>query len=237
MPSLKVKNIRAEVEGIPVLNGISLEVKSDETVALIGRNGAGKTTTFRVILGLQPPTAGGIYINGKNITPIPTNKRHSYGLSLAPQDMGLFKHMSVEENLQVAAWGCDIPEDKYTEITEHIFTIFPEMKEFIGRPAGQLSGGQQRMVAIARALITDPKILLLDEPFEGLAPNIRNELKEGIKNITYSDLSIFIGESNIKQTKDIADRLYLIERGEIISEIKQPSNLENDDKVQQIFGV
>lgn len=235
-PLLELENVSAELGNVPVLRDLSIALDSGETVGLLGRNGAGKTTTFRTIMGLVPVLTGQVRVDSENITAASAEQRTAYGLSLAPEDRRLFTNLSVRENLQMAAWGRDesVDDDTVDDVVDLATTVFPEMDAFITRPAGQLSGGQQKMVAISRALAADPDVLLLDEPFEGLAPATRDNLIAGIDRIQDLGIAILVAESNVRYASQVGDRFYVIERGEIETEITD-EDPQTNETVKRIF--
>lgn len=235
-PVLELDDVTVELGNVPVLRDISFTVETGETTALIGRNGAGKTTTLSSVMGLVDVKSGTISVNGKDITNGPVHEKVNHGLSLAPEDRRLFTKLSVRKNIQLAAWGNprDVSDDEFEEIIERVTRVFPEMSEFMDRPAGNLSGGQQKMVTIGRAIASDPELLLLDEPFEGLAPSVRERLINGINRIKEMDVTILIAESNVRYTSQTANHFYVIERGEIVEEITDEDPQENP-KVKRIF--
>jgi branched-chain amino acid transport system ATP-binding protein len=226
-----------EINNAVVLDAVSLEIRSGETVALVGRNGAGKTTTFRTIMGQTSLREGTVHLGGEDVTELPSRERARRGISLAPEDRRLFTTLTVADNLRMATWGTEgVSEAEFDERLDRLLEIFPEMEEFLDRPAGQLSGGQQKMVTVGRALASDPKLVLIDEPFEGLAPSVRQRFREGIERIERLDLSIVIAESNVRHAGEVADRAYVIERGEIVAEIETVDTpLEENPEVRRIF--
>lgn len=235
---LELDNVEVSIDTVSVLQGVSLSVDAGEAVAVIGRNGAGKTTTFRSIMGLVPVSAGRIQVNGEDITAAPPQSRPRYGIAFAPDDRRLFTDLTVDDNLRMAMWGSpkESTESQYNEILEDILGIFPEIEEFLDRPAGQLSGGQQKMVAVSRALAADPDLILLDEPFEGLAPSVRSRFSDGITDIQGLGVSILLAESNVRHAQTSANRFYVLDRGEIISEIHGSQGLTSEDSIKRVFG-
>ncbi|MEM4781466.1 MAG: ABC transporter ATP-binding protein [Halalkalicoccus sp.] len=234
----EMTGVTVRIDNAVVLDGVSLRVGSGETVALVGRNGAGKTTTFRTIMGQTSLESGRIRIAGDEITNLPSRERARRGVSLAPEDRRLFTTLTVEDNLRMATWGFgDVSESEFEDRLDRILGIFPEMEEFLDRPAGQLSGGQQKMVTVGRALASDPDLVLIDEPFEGLAPAVRQRFREGIERIETLDTSIVIAESNVRHAGEVADRAYVIERGAIVAEtdIGPELPLERNREVRRIF--
>jgi len=197
-----------------ILRGISLAVDSDEVVCLVGRNGAGRTTIIKSILGLLPVRSGSIRFRNADITRLPPHKRAKCGIGYAPEDTGIFPELTVAENLMISRWLSETAQGDDTET--RVFTVFPEVKLLRPRQGLNLSGGQKKMVAIARALALAPYLLILDEAFEGLAPAVVKRFRDAVTMIKGMGISILIAESNLASAAAIADRLYIVERGEII---------------------
>jgi branched-chain amino acid transport system ATP-binding protein len=218
---LDVDRIETYRGRVQVLRGVSLRVAGGESVALVGRNGAGKTTTIETIMGLLPARAGAISFNGNVITGLPAYRRALLGIGYAPEDAGIFPDLSVAENFHICEWltrptrGSERGAGR-DDVEERIFAIFPEVKAFMDRRGLHLSGGQKKMVAVARAMALSPSILLLDEPFEGLAPVVVTRFIDAVNKIKAMGISLLIAESNLMAANRIADRLYAIDRGEII---------------------
>lgn|SRR5512134_2351937 len=220
---LEVERIDTWRGPVQVLRGVSLTVADAEAVVLVGRNGAGKTTTIETIMGLLPARAGAVSFRGQPITRLPAFQRARLGIGYAPEDAGMFPDLSVAENFQICEWlGAGARSGNGgiagTEIEERIFAVFPEVKALMRRTGLHLSGGQKKMVAVARAMALAPSILLLDEPFEGLAPVVVTRFIDAVKKIKSMGISLLIAESNLMTATRIADRLYAIDRGEIIFE-------------------
>ena len=218
-----------------VLRDIGLKVGDAETVCLVGRNGAGKTTTIDRIMGLLPIRSGTVTFNGRDITRQPAHERALGGIGYSPEDAGIFPDLTVAENFQISqslAKGARKGEG----IDPRVFELFPEVRDFTGRRGLFLSGGQKKMVAIARALTLGPSILLLDEPFEGLAPVIVSRFIEAAKHIKAMGVSLLIAESNLMTASRVADRLYAIDRGEIIFEGPPARAFENQEVMKTIRG-
>jgi len=206
---LEVDSIHTYYGQSHILQGLSLEIGSGEVVALLGRNGAGKTTTIRSIMGLTPPRRGHVILNGQDITGLPANEIAERGIAIVPESRRLFTELSVEENLRIfeqegAEWD-----------VERVYDIFPRLEERASNRGDRLSGGEQQMCAIARALVTNPDVLLLDEPSEGLAPIIVDDLLDLVKQITESGISVLLAEQNFEFTASLADRNYLLNKGMI----------------------
>jgi len=236
-----------ELEGIntyrgpaQILRSLSLRVADGESVCLVGRNGAGKTTTIESIMGLLPVRAGTITFQGRPITRLPAHERARQGIGYAPEDAGIFPDLSVEENFQISTWlarpRANAASAGGAEAYAKIFELFPEVRTFMSRRGQHLSGGQKKMVAISRALALGPTILLLDEPFEGLAPVVVSRFVDAVKQIKAMGISLLIAESNLMTASRVADRLYAIDRGEIIFEGEPKRAFENPDVMKTIRG-
>jgi branched-chain amino acid transport system ATP-binding protein len=213
-PVLEVEGIHTFYGAIQALKGISLEVREGEIVTLIGSNGAGKTTTLRSINGLNHPRRGKIVFQGKNITRTPAHEVVKRGISQSPEGRKLFPRMSVVENLELGAFQrVDRAETK--EDMDRVFSLFPRLAERKSQKAGTLSGGEQQMLAIGRALMARPKLLLLDEPSMGLAPILVEKIFEIVKEINEQGTPILLVEQNALMALDTADRGYVLETGRV----------------------
>ena len=212
---LSVKDIDVYYGAIHALKGVSLEVKKGEIVTLVGANGAGKSTTLRAISGLVPAKKGCITLEGNDITKMPPQKIVKAGISHAPEGRRAFARMTVLENLQLGAY---LRKDKsdIRESLEHVYERFPRLKERSSQKAGTLSGGEQQMLAIGRALMSKPKLLLLDEPSMGLAPILVKEIFEIIKEINKSGTTVLLVEQNAAMAFAVADKAYVLETGRIV---------------------
>ncbi len=194
-----------------VLFGVSIEVKRGECVCLLGRNGVGKTTTMRSIIGLTPPTRGRVVWKGRDVTGRAPYQIARAGIGFIPEDRRIFAELTVWENLDVATRGSR--DGGWT--IERVFDLFPKLRELVGRQGGFLSGGEQQMLTIARTLMGNPELLLLDEPSEGLAPLVVLHLKEQIARLKQDGLTILLAEQNVDFSLDLADRVYVLEKGHI----------------------
>lgn len=194
-----------------VLFGVSIEVKRGECVCLLGRNGVGKTTTMRSIIGLTPPTRGRVVWKGRDVTGRAPYQIARAGIGFIPEDRRVFAELTVWENLDVATRGSR--DGGWT--VERVFDLFPKLRELVGRQGGFLSGGEQQMLTIARTLMGNPELLLLDEPSEGLAPLVVLHLKEQIARLKRDGLTILLAEQNVDFSLDLADRVYVLEKGHI----------------------
>jgi branched-chain amino acid transport system ATP-binding protein len=224
---------------VHVLHGVSLRVAAGEAVCLVGRNGAGKTTTIETIMGLLPARSGAIRFSGPEITSLPTHKRARMGIGYAPEDAGVFPELTVAENFQISemlAGQARTRGEAREAVEARVFELFPEVRAFMSRRGLNLSGGQKKMVAIARALTLVPSILLLDEPFEGLAPVVVNRFIEAVRKIKSMGVSLLIAESNLATATRIADRLYAIDRGEIIFEGDPKAALASAEIMKTLRG-
>ena len=212
---LAIRGLAVDIEGSRVLRGVSLDVREGELVCLVGRNGAGKTTTFRTIMGYRRPAAGSIAFGEKSLLGLRPYQIARMGVGYAPEESEVFGELTVAENIAMPTWTC--PSDRSAdERIAAAYTVFPKLERYAERGGQALSGGERKMVSIARALALGPKLLLLDEPTEGLSPAIVPSIVEGLADIRAFGHAVFIAESNIHHVPDFTDRLYVIERGEII---------------------
>ena len=233
MTLLKLTNLHVGYGGIKAVKGIDLEVNAGELVTLIGANGAGKTTTLKAIVGLLRPTAGSIEYSGESIAGIASHKIATRGLALVPEGRGVFANLTIEENLRMGAYA----RNDHTAIAadlEHKFTLFPRLKERAKQTAGTLSGGEQQMLAISRALMARPKLLLLDEPSMGLAPIMVQKIFEVIRDVAKSGMTILLVEQNAKLALQISQRGYVMDGGLITLAGPSPELLQNP-KVREAY--
>jgi len=238
---LKVESIHTFRGTAHVLQGISLTVNAGEAVCLVGRNGAGKTTTIESIMALLPIRSGKITLADREITRLPPHERARLGIGYAPEDAGIFPDLTVAENFLISGWlstaaGRPGMSSSDSEMQDRLLAVFPEVRTFMQRRGLNLSGGQKKMVAIARAMALSPSILLLDEPFEGLAPVVVSRFIEAVKKIKAMGISLLIAASNLTTASRIADRLYAIDRGEIIFEGDPRSASANEDVMKTLRG-
>ena len=212
---LDLSNLKVDIEGSHILNGISLSVAAGELVCLVGRNGAGKTTTFRSIMGYRRARSGSISFEGADLTKLPTWQIAQRGIGFSPEESEVYTDLTVAENLELSTWTR--PSGRAASVRiEEAYTVFPKLRQYLARGGGQLSGGERKMVSIARALTLDPKLLLLDEPFEGLSPAIIPLIAEGVASIRAMGKGVLIAESNVHHIPDYVDRIYVLERGEVM---------------------
>ncbi len=232
MALLEVRDIRTRYGAIEALKGISLTVDEGEVVTLIGSNGAGKTTTLRSISGLTPANAGTITFGGKEITHVPAHEIVSHGIALAPEGRHCFPRMTVRENLELGAHrrrGPEIAQD-----FDRVYELFPLLKERDRQKAGTMSGGEQQMLAIGRALMARPKLLMLDEPSLGIAPNLVQRIYQTIGEIHDSGVAILLVEQNANYALDAASRGYVLETGRVAL-ANDSASLRNDPEVQNAY--
>jgi branched-chain amino acid transport system ATP-binding protein len=231
---LEVRDLDVFIQASHILRRVSLEVGEREVVCLVGRNGAGKTTTLRAIMGFLRPHAGSIVFRGAAIQGRRTFEIALLGLGFAPEDSAIFPGLTVAENIEIATW-MRTDGRPAAERIERAYQVFPVLRHYMARKGPQMSGGERKMLSIARALALDPEMLLLDEPFEGLSPAIIPAVSEGIAEITKLGHSILMAESNIHHVPEFATRLYVIERGEIIF-AGRPEAVHADPAVLRVIG-
>lgn len=213
---LQVDNICVAYGQSQVVHGISFEVKPKEIVAIMGRNGMGKTTLFKSLIGIQPSRSGSVHLGERDITSLPSHRRVQEGLAFVPQGRMIFPTLSVMDNIRTGL------RSARERIPEEIFALFPVLFDMRKRMGGNLSGGQQQQLAIARALVTNPKVLLLDEPTEGIQPSIIKDLAKVLREIrAMRDLSIVVSEQVLSFALDVADRLLVVERGAVIDQVNR----------------
>jgi branched-chain amino acid transport system ATP-binding protein len=234
---LEVKSIHTYRGPAHVLNGVSLRVDKREAVCLVGRNGAGKTTTMDSIMGFLPLQAGKIVFENEDLTKLAPHERAKRGIGYSPEDCGVFPELSVDDNLMISRWlGDEVSRRRggveRADPQAQAFGIFPEVQTLLQRQGMHLSGGQRKMVAIARAMMLSPSLLLLDEAFEGLAPVVVNRFAEAVMKIKAMGVSILMAESHLAAASRIGDRLYVIDRGEIIFH-GSPKDARSDERVMK----
>ncbi|MGZ3775545.1 MAG: ABC transporter ATP-binding protein [Pseudobdellovibrionaceae bacterium] len=235
-PLLKVENLQVYYGSIQALKGVDFTVNAGEVVSLIGSNGAGKTTTLRAISGLVPVTQGTITFNNENLGNVPIFKRVSLGIAQSPEGRGVFPQMSVYENLEMGAYSRSDKAQIKTDL-EMCFELFPRLKDRIWQMAGTMSGGEQQMLAICRALMCKPKLLLLDEPSLGLAPIIVAQIFEIVKKLNKEGMTILLVEQNARTALKISHRAYVLETGKIVMQDSAQNLLANDEVRKAYLGV
>jgi len=230
---LEVDKINVFYGEVQALWDVSLRVDKNEIVALIGSNGAGKTTTLKAVMGLLPIRSGKIRFLERSIENIPTHKRVEMGITMVPEGRRLFPYMTVYENLRMGAYTRKASE-KFKETLEWVYGLFPVLKEFRNRIASTLSGGEQQMLAIARALMSRPKLLLMDEPSLGLAPAVVTKLFEKIKELRETGVTILLVEQNVRAALEISDRAYVLETGRIVLS-GDSKELLRDERIKKAY--
>ncbi|MEW9050600.1 MAG: ABC transporter ATP-binding protein [Neobacillus sp.] len=231
---LKIENLQVHYDKVQVIHDVSLEVNEGEIVTLIGSNGAGKTTLLRTISGIKKASGGSISFLGEPVHRLPSHKIVDLGIGHVPEGRHVFSDMSVYENLQMGAFRRKDSQGEIKKDLEHIFDLFPRLKERSQQLAGTLSGGEQQMVAIGRAIMAKPKLYLFDEPSLGIAPLIVAEIFRMIKRMNEEGSTILLVEQNANAALKISDRAYILETGKVSLEGKS-SELLNDDRVRKIY--
>ncbi|MGA8293928.1 MAG: ATP-binding cassette domain-containing protein [Rhodoplanes sp.] len=213
--TLDIRGLNVDIAGSPVLNDVALSIAQSAFVGLIGRNGAGKTTLMRAIMGLLAVRAGTMTFVDQDLRSVAPQRRAGLGIGYMPEDRRLVPELTVEENVLLPAWANKEPAIK--DRLDFVYTILPEVREFAARRASQLSGGQQKLVALARALTCGRRLLLCDEPFEGVAPALARRIVEAIAALRATGVSVLLSESDYVHSADLIDTLYVIERGVVTS--------------------
>jgi branched-chain amino acid transport system ATP-binding protein len=233
---LTVENVNVFYGAIQALNGVSITVNQGEVVTMIGANGAGKSTTIRSISGLVRPRAGKILFEGEDITRVPPHKLVSRGICQSPEGRRVFADMTVRENLELGAYVHRGRTSQVREDLDRVLTLFPRLKERIVQSAGTLSGGEQQMLAIGRALMSRPRLLMLDEPSLGLAPFLVQQIFHIIHDINTQGVTILLVEQNAFQALRVANRGYVLETGKVVLEDAAPKLLENEEVKKAYLG-
>ena len=236
MALLKIENLSVHYGAIQALHGVSIAVEPGEIVTLIGANGAGKSTTLRAVSGLVKPSAGTITFDGKNLAGLAPHKILRRGLAQVPEGRGIFPNLTVDENLDLGAFARsdrkNIADDR-----ERVFALFPRLKERIDQRAGTLSGGEQQMLAIGRALLARPRLLLLDEPSLGLAPQLVQTIFKIIREINASGTTIFLVEQNAHMALRVAHRAYVLEVGAVVMQGDAKQLAASDEVKKAYLGI
>ena len=233
---LEIDNIKVRYSGLPVLQGISLNLRQGETVCVLGSNGAGKSTLLRAVMGTQPPFEGRIRFEGREIQKLDTEKIIRSGIIYVPEEKMLFGPLSVEENLYLGAYILS-DNRQVRQNLDFVYTLFPKLKERQQQPAATLSGGEQQMVAIGRGLMSKPRILMLDEPSLGLAPLLVDEVFETIRKLKEEGITILLVEQNVREALDLADRGYVLQTGRIVGQGSGQELLESDMFREAFLGI
>jgi branched-chain amino acid transport system ATP-binding protein len=234
MSLLELNDLNAGYGRTPVLHDVSMEIREGEVVSLIGRNGAGKSTLMKTIIGLLTPTSGGLAFKGRSIVDDPAERRARRGIGYVPQDKEIFPRLTVHENLKI---GRFVNETNDRSLFEEMYDYFPILDERRNQKAGTMSGGEQQMLAIARALVGAPELLLLDEPSEGVQPTIIEEISDIVRDINRDmGTTVFFVEQNLDFTINTTERCYVIDTGELVNELP-PDELRGSEVVQRHITV
>ncbi len=232
---LQIKDIKKSIKKTEILHGISLEVNSGEIIGLLGPNGAGKTTTFYTVCGLVKPSQGSVYFDDKEITNLPLHKRALKGIGYLPQESSIFKDLSVEDNLMLAAQIVTSDKDEQHKRVEELLEIF-NIEPIRQRKGVSLSGGERRRTEIARALVSHPKFLLLDEPFAGVDPIAVKDIQDIIAQLTKINIGVLITDHNVRETLQICDRAYVMKAGSLLASGTSKEIKENTKVREHYLG-
>jgi branched-chain amino acid transport system ATP-binding protein len=208
---LRLNDVHVHIGKLHILQGVNLEVQPGEAAALLGRNGVGKTTTLRAIMGLAPRSQGSVEFSGIDLTAVQAHEVPRHGIGYVPQGRGIFPNLTVQENLYIGIVGKPVPERR-----DYVFGCFPRLKERLKQPGNTLSGGEQQMLAIARCLMMGPKLIILDEPTEGIMPRLVSQIRREIHRINQSGVSILLVEQNVETALKLCPRVFLMEKGTIV---------------------
>jgi len=233
MHTLEAKHLSKTIKKTKIVHDVSLEVKSKEIVGLLGPNGAGKTTSFYMVCGLTDASSGEVFLDGEEMTKLPLSRRAQMGIGYLPQESSIFKDLTVEENLLIAAEALNLPEETVQPRIEKLLEIF-NIEPIRARIGIRLSGGERRRVEIARALVGEPKFLLLDEPFAGVDPIAVIDIQNIIKQLVELDMGILITDHNVRETLGICDRAYVMRSGEMLA-TGTSKEIANDKNVRKYY--
>ncbi len=233
MHTLEAKHLSKTIKKTNIVHNVSLEVKSKEIVGLLGPNGAGKTTSFYMVCGLTDTTSGEVFLDGEDVSKLPLSRRAQMGIGYLPQESSIFKDLTVEENLLIAAEALNLPQETVQPRIEKLLEIF-NIEPIRARIGIRLSGGERRRVEIARALVGEPKFLLLDEPFAGVDPIAVIDIQNIIKQLVELDMGILITDHNVRETLGICDRAYVMRSGEMMAS-GTSEEIANDKNVRKHY--
>ena len=236
-PLVTVEGIHTYYGKSHILHGVTLEVGRGEVVGLLGRNGVGKSTTLKSIMGLVSPSEGRIVFDGRDIGRLPPHKLARSGIGYVPEDRRIFKLLTVMENLRTGLDRGGVSEARKQELLDKIYAFFPVLAERRNQAGGTLSGGEQQMLAIARAMMLEPKIILLDEPTEGLMPRMVGQIREIIEILHREGVAILLVEQNVPLTLAVSDRVYIMEKGAVRHQAPAAALRANDTVIHQYLGV
>ncbi|MEM0459983.1 MAG: ABC transporter ATP-binding protein [Thermofilaceae archaeon] len=232
---LSVRDLHTYIAGFYILQGVSFEAGEKSITAILGRNGVGKTTTLKTIMGIYKPVKGEVRFKEENVTALPTDRIVSKGVSFVPAEKSIFGTLTVLENLKLAYNG---PKDKFADRLETVYSMFPELKRFSSNRAGELSGGQQKMLAVACGIMREHELLILDEPSEGLSPLYVKTLLKELKGLSESyGKSILLVEQNFALAKEVIDYVYLMDKGVVVAGFPAEKIPEKDELIRRVLGV
>src|SRR6201982_863425 len=236
-PLVAVEDVHTYYGKSHILHGVSLHVDRGEVLGLLGRNGVGKSTTLKTIMGLVHPNRGKVLLAGKPVTGLPTHKLARLGIGYVPEDRRIFRLLTVMENLRTGLDRNGVTEERKAALLDKVFTYFPVLAERRDQAGGTLSGGEQQMLAIARAMMLEPKIILLDEPTEGLMPRMVSQIRQIIDALHREGVAILLVEQNVPLTLEASQRVYLMEKGEIRHQAASSELQVGDAVIHQYLGV
>jgi len=236
LPVLEARGIEAGYDEVQVLWGVTVKVEKGSLTALIGSNGSGKTTLLKAIMGIVPVWNGNVIFNGQDVTKLPTHSRVELGMVMVPEGRMIFPNMTVLENLEMGAYT-KRAEERFEEQLEFVFDLFPRLKERLNQKAGTMSGGEQQMLAIARALMSIPEVLILDEPSLGLSPKLTLEIFETVKKLKDEGMTMLLVEQNVHISLAIADYAYVMSEGRIVMEGKAEELEKSEDIRKAYLGI
>jgi branched-chain amino acid transport system ATP-binding protein len=236
-PLVRVEDVHTYYGKSHILHGVSLTVAPGEVVGLLGRNGVGKSTTLKTIMGLVQPSRGAVALNGRPITGLPPHKLARLGIGYVPEDRRIFRLLTVMENLRTGLDRNGIREDRRRALLDKVFTYFPVLAERRNQPGGTLSGGEQQMLAIARAMMLEPKIILLDEPTEGLMPRMVSQISKIVDVLHNEGVAILLVEQNVPLTLEASQRVYIMEKGSVRHHCAASEISVHDPIIKQYLGI
>jgi branched-chain amino acid transport system ATP-binding protein len=234
---LSLSDVHAHYGKSHVLHGVSIDVTAGEVVGLLGRNGVGKSTTLKTIMGLLPASSGKVVFEGRDLAGLPPHRLARLGIAYVPEDRRIFRLLTVLENLRTGLDRHGVDEARRNALLEKVYRHFPVLRERRGQPGGTLSGGEQQMLAIARAMMLEPKIILLDEPTEGLMPRMVSQIREIIQVLHGDGVAILLVEQNVPLTLQVSNRVYIMEKGMVRHQAAAAALRVNDAVIHQYLGV